>query len=68
MGGYIVACGQQKQTYNGAGDQTEVVDLVSWLEIDAVYKLGNYTLVSTTLCLQSDDLDKQPSTVTSLAM
>ena len=40
----------------------------SWLEMDAVYKLGNYTLVSTTLCPQSDDLDKQPITVTGFAL
>ena len=39
-----------------------------WLEIDAVYKLGNNTLVSTTLCPQYCDLDKQPITVTGLAM
>ena len=40
----------------------------SWLEIDAVYKLGNYTLVRTTLYSQSDDLAKQPITVTGLAI
>ena len=40
----------------------------SWLDIDTVYKLCNYTLIGTTLCPQSADLDKQPITVTGLAM
>ena len=42
----------------------------SWLETDVVYNHDNGTLVSTTLCPQyiQCDLDKQPITVTGLAL